>query len=315
MSRANASRFRDMPYFRLSRPLIGRSGAHTGGSLAESDHIYGQTNWPIMSPRGPARCDNNALPAARVSTSPPAMYSPSRFVVTASQRTGSTLLVRSLDTSADIFCAGEIFHAGPGTYHPEYQFPYRLLGSRRLARIRDRMLRNRAEAHLRSFYDRAGAGVKAVGFKLMLTHADEHPAVVPYLQACGAVFFFLYRKDSFATAISYYKARESGVYHSDRTDRQSSGPTIRADVRKFERLLMACRSDKERLISMQSTLGGHLLAYEDMIGSWNHFVGTLGRDIGVPGLDVQKSLSRLESGTRTVTIANEDELRLRFPET
>ena len=235
------------------------------------------------------------------------------FVLVASQRTGSTLLVRSLDSSPRIFCAGELFHAGPGIHHPEYQFPYRLCGSRWLARARDQLApASRVASHLRAFYARASAGVAAVGFKLMVSQATSHPHVLPYLCSQNAIRLFLCRQDHFATALSYYKARASGVFHSDRLHRKTQDLDLVADVGDFDRIFRVCKQDFDRLIALHATIGGHLLTFEDMSNDWDSFIFRVGKLLGLEDLVVAKSLSRLGDDSSGVRVLNEEELRQHF---
>jgi len=47
-----------------------------------------------------------------------------RFVILTTQRSGSTVLTRTLDEHPDIFCAGEIFHEfKTNIHHAEWYFP------------------------------------------------------------------------------------------------------------------------------------------------------------------------------------------------
>jgi hypothetical protein len=238
---------------------------------------------------------------------------PRQFAVVASQRTGSTLLIKSLDTSPQILCAGELFRAGPGIHHPEYQFPYRLLGSRKLARIiYARLYSGGIERHLRGFYAHAPAGVQAVGFKLMVSHAKAFPTIMPCLSSMGTTFLYLIRKDTFATALSYYKAKHSRVFHSDRLPQGSGSTNLVADESEFEELLRTRERDCEEIVEMHATFGGHLMTYEDMSADWDGFVARVGAWIGIPSLRVERSLSKLGESGGGIRIVNEDVLRDRF---
>lgn len=241
---------------------------------------------------------------------PPAQ---NKFVVVASQRTGSTLLVRSLDSSPDIFCAGELFHAGSGVYHGEHQFPYRLLGSRALSRlVRLHLNRRRVEEHLRLFYAHAAPRSIAIGFKLMVSQIHSFPTVMPFLMRQGTTLFYLYRNDTFDTAMSYYKAKKSGIYHSDKAGRNRTQVDITADESEFDDLVRTCQSDKDHLLNLHRRLGGHLLVYEDMTAHWDSFVASIGERIGIPGLQIRRTLSKIGGASGSVRVTNEDSLRERF---
>lgn len=170
----------------------------------------------------------------------------------------------------------------------------------------------RVESHIASFYASVGRESAAVGFKLMTTQAAAHPRLLPYLRDLGAARFFLQRRDVFATALSWYRAKVSGVYHSDRLHRQQGELELAADEGEFERVLADCRSDRERLLQLHAEFGGRLLEYEDMVSDWDAFIGDIGRDVGLPGLRLRKSLERLASRGTVLRITNEDQLRRRF---
>lgn len=234
------------------------------------------------------------------------------FAVVASQRTGSTLLVRSLDASPRIFCAGEIFHSGGNIFHGEYRYSEPLLGSRRLGRLFDVASAGwRIRRHLEIFFARAGTGVEAAGFKLMTSHIRASSSILSSLVKHGVTLLFLHRRDSFATALSYYKAKSSGVYHSDRTAESGATRIVTADLVRFGAQLAHCERDKLALRDMHSALGGTLLAYEDMVADWNGFIENVGRAIGVDRLKIPAALEKLET-THRVIIENEDALRREF---
>lgn len=244
---------------------------------------------------------------------PPAARNRRMFAIIASQRTGSTLLVRSLDSSPDIFCAGELFHTGPNVHHREYQYPCRYLGSRGLARLVERFgSGSRVHRHLDNFYKMAGEGMAAVGFKVMVSQIRARPAIIDFLRDHGVTRLFLYRQDTFATALSYYRAKVSGKFHSNRSARSQEPLSVTADEAQFRTLFEYCQHDKLQLQELHSRYGGRLIAYEDMVSGWDAFIAAFGADIDLPGLRVHKALMPVGSGSTTVCIANEDTLRYHF---
>jgi LPS sulfotransferase NodH len=169
--------------------------------------------------------------------------------------------------------------------------------------------RYRLVSHLRDFYANAGKGVKAAGFKLMMSQARHRPAIFPLLLDLGVKFLFLYRRDTFATALSYYRAQRTQVFHSDREPTHGNrllGPANAAEVREF---YLRCLSDKEEILETQRSIGGLLLAYEDMVANWDRFIFVIGREIGVPELRVGMALAKLGGKVSTSRFSNEDELR------
>jgi LPS sulfotransferase NodH len=235
-----------------------------------------------------------------------------RFVVLSSQRTGSTLLVRSLDSVPEIFCAGEIFHFGKHTHHREFQYPYLKPGKNALARAAAVLLqKRRLERHLAYFYGRAGEGVCAVGFKLMVSQAGRYPAIVGWLRRHSLTAIVLYRRNTFDATLSYCMARMTGRYHSDRAESQAKAEPVTIDETEFAHCFDSCAADRERLLELHRSLGGVLVAYEDMVRDWDRTIATIGEHLGLSRLRVPMSLERI-SGSAGTEIANEGELRARY---
>ena len=236
-----------------------------------------------------------------------------KFVVLTSQRTGSTLLTRSLDSSSRIFCAGELFRRGQGIHHLEHQFPFELLGSVKLGKLCDTFAsRFRIRRHLGNFYLAAGVGVEAVGFKLMVSQLRRYPEILSTAVALGARLLFLIREDSVAAALSFCRAKASGVFHSDRVHDATLRPSIVIDENDFARILGECKSDKQELARIHREYGGLLMRYEDLVSNWDEFIEKLGVELGLEGLRVAKALSKLRSGVDAVQIANEQALIAKF---
>ncbi len=235
------------------------------------------------------------------------------FVVVATQRTGSTLLVRSLDASPLVFCAGEIYRTGPHIHHSEYCFPQSMAGSQHLAFLGNSFFqKRRIERHLGHFYHAAGTGVRAVGFKVMVSQSKQFDELLPTLARLGVVRLFLYRNDSFATALSHLKARATGIYHSDRVDGPAASRVITADVHDFRTLLAKCESQRDELRDLHATYGGRLLTYEELTGDWDSAIASIGKDLGIADLRVPRVLEKLGTGAPAVRVENEADLRRQF---
>lgn len=235
------------------------------------------------------------------------------FVIITSQRTGSTLLIRSLDSSPDIFCGGEMFYRGSGIHHPEVQYQHRYLGSRVLARVLDSLWgRRRVESHLARFYADAGSESLAVGFKVMVSQLKRFPAILPFLLRERVTCFYLYRRDVFAAALSYYKAQQSGIYHGDKLRGQGDGPPMEVNTLEFRRIFEVCRADRDEILGLYEKFGGHLLEYDDLVNRWDEVIASIGNALGLPALSVAKALPRLDSSVGSVPVSNEQALRKAF---
>ncbi len=236
-----------------------------------------------------------------------------RFALVATQRSGSTLLVKSLDSEPRIFCAGEIFHGGQHTHHPECNYPQTIFGSRFIARVADRYFQAaRVRNHVEQIYIRHSAAVRAVGFKVMTSQLRKYHTLLPSLAAMDTVLFYLYRQDSFAAALSNFRAKLSGVYHSDRKIAHRSTTPVTANLDDFHAEFRRSVRHKEEVLGFHAAHGGVLLAYEDLVSQWDAVMTAIGEALGVPQLRVDKLLDRLGDSAESVQITNLDALRERF---
>lgn len=172
--------------------------------------------------------------------------------------------------------------------------------------------KRRIGRHLKHFYHAAGMGVRAVGFKVMVSQSKQFNELLPMLARLGVVRVFLYRNDSFATALSHLKARVTGIYHSDRVDGPAVSQAITADVRDFRALLAKCESQRDELRKLHATYGGRLLTYEELISDWDSAIASIGNDLGIADLRVPRVLEKLGTEAPAVRVENEADLRRHF---
>jgi LPS sulfotransferase NodH len=101
------------------------------------------------------------------------------FILTA-PRSGSTVLVQTLDKHPQIFCAGELFHQSDKIYHPEWHYPFwgikKKKGFSRLIFSGANYIKGyfSGVAHIKKFYtSRDEKDVR--GFKLMIHQVKDFP--------------------------------------------------------------------------------------------------------------------------------------------
>jgi hypothetical protein len=221
-------------------------------------------------------------------------------------------LVRSLDSLPDIFCAGEIFYFGPRTLHSEFQYPYPKRGRNVIARAAAILLqKGRVRRHLAHFYETAGIDVRAVGFKLMISQADRYPATVSWFQERRVTAIVLHRQNTFDAAMSYCMAALTGRYHSDRETNVAKQEPVTIGENDFAGYFRACARDRARLLELHRSLGGLLLAYEELVGDWDTSIARIGEYLNIGDLHVKQSLDKLSAAAKPL-IANEQALRARF---
>jgi hypothetical protein len=196
-------------------------------------------------------------------------------------------------------------------HHGKLCFPTSLLGSRVLAAAVDAVFPGaRTRLHLEHLFSTAGVGVAAAGFKIIVSQLRQHRWLLPTLLERGVTRLFLYRDDSFAAALSYFRARTSGVYHSDR-QRYGAAPEIEADPDDFRAVLERCERGKRDVRELHRLHGGKLFTYEDMTANWDMCIASIGVELGIPRLRIPKALDRMGE-SRQIRIANEDKLRAEF---
>jgi len=237
------------------------------------------------------------------------------FALLSSQRTGSTLLIRSLDTHPDVFAAGELFHYAPGIHHEEYRFRYWQSGLRKLDLPLNKIVaQGRIKGHLDRFYSEAAQGVKAVGFKLMLSQIKWNPALLPALEARKPRFLVLVRQDAFASALSAAKAQLSGTYHSDVEGKTAAPRSLALPEERFRTLFELARAERDRLLDFAARHNAPVLSYEHMTTDWDRFVSDLNGHLGVSQQPLSMALEKLSDQKRGLILTNEAALRARFQE-
>lgn len=134
-----------------------------------------------------------------------------KFVVLSRQRSGSTLLVRSLSSHPQIQCHGEIFLA-KNTRLPTYE-AYRTASlKRRLAHpfFKKWLIYN----FLAEVYTSAAADIEALGFKLMYGQAREFWPVKNWIKDDDVRVIHLIRTNMLKTILSSKTSKVRQVAHS-----------------------------------------------------------------------------------------------------
>lgn len=189
-----------------------------------------------------------------------------RFVICGIQRTGTILLTGLLDDHEDVLCMGELFQRKSGTVEPavpRFKLHLEQSRSRRVAQIvaPRRGVRDYLDGVFARFekYD-------AVGFKLMVDQAHRHPEVEDYLKAEGFKVIHLVRENVLKTHISRLKARQSGIYVSDK-EVGLGGLQVSADTLRWQ--LAQVEAENTALDNLVTSLGLEQisLTYEQLTGA------------------------------------------------
>jgi len=170
-----------------------------------------------------------------------------KFIIFTTQRSGSTVLTRTLDEHPEIFCAGELFQTSEEMHHPEWHFASWGLNStshtmQRLNKIINYPnVRFRSIPHIKKFYAANEKGEKARGFKLMFTQIKTAPHLWEYLKQTNTKVIVLVRNNVFKTTLSRYRKAENRVAHTVSIEAPSiqfyvPGEKLVAQMRELERV-------------------------------------------------------------------------------
>jgi len=208
-----------------------------------------------------------------------------KFILLTRQRTGSTVLARTLDEHPNIFCAGEIFHHGDGIHHSEMQFPFIKCLQADFPFLRSGLQIPwgivRTNSFLTRFFEKTlQEGATSSGFKLMLSQIRLFPMTKLWLQKPDIKKIVLIRDNALDIVISDQRARQSGQSHLNSGDRKTDF-TVSLDLRSLERKLRSVEANNQRLYRFADQTNALLIKYEDILSNWNKTLSTLFDYLGV----------------------------------
>ncbi len=218
------------------------------------------------------------------------------FIIFTTQRSGSTVLTRTLDEHPEIFCAGELFHEINNIHHPEWHFPsWGLSEKNKTLRKFDKIinapnLRFRAVPHIKKFFNVTERSEKARGFKLMITHMRTMPYLWNYLKANDTKVIVLIRKNIFQTALSRLRKDQTRVPHSAGVIAENK--KFRMPPIKLLKHLKDLDKSNDELLNYTEGMNRIVLYYEDF-GQWNQMLDKVFTFLQVSPLTLQPVLSKI----------------------
>lgn len=232
-----------------------------------------------------------------------------RFVILTTQRSGSTVLTRTLDEHPDIFCAGELFHESKkGVHHPEWHFPnWKLVsgkGSKLNKLINYPNLKLNAARHLQKFYKDDGTA-KAKGFKLMYSHIKSAPFIWNYIASNDIKVIVLIRSNTFKMALSRYRMEKTGTAHSNDGNVSSSSLSIPAEALLQQTLQL--QNVNEKLLSLSQNTTRLALHYEDF-DNWTSLMQNVDEFLNVPFFDAKPVLKKVSRDNWKEEVKNYKEI-------
>jgi hypothetical protein len=232
-----------------------------------------------------------------------------RFVILTTQRSGSTVLTRTLDEHPDIFCAGELFHESKvGVHHPEWHFPnWKIVGGKQSKLnklINYPNLKLNAVRHLKRFYKDDGTA-KAKGFKLMYSHIKSTPFIWNYITSNNIKVIVLIRSNTFKMALSRYRMEKTGTAHSKEVN--TSASTITVPAQPLLQQTLQLQNVNEKLLSLSQNTNRLVLHYEDF-ENWTSLMQNADEFLNVPFFDAKPVLKKVSRDDWKEEVKNHKEV-------
>jgi hypothetical protein len=218
------------------------------------------------------------------------------FVIFTTQRSGSTVLTRTLDEHPEIFCAGELFQTSKDMHHPEWHFSSWGIDSKSFTVLKFNKVINypnmrlRSIPHVKNFYAANAKGEKARGFKLMITHIKTAPYLWEYLKQQNVRVIVLVRNNVFKTTLSRYRKAENRVAHIVEAKESSfqfyvPGEKLIAQMQNLERI-------NKNLIQFSEGMQRLVLNYEDF-SNWDDVMHRVQNFLSVTPMPMKPVLKKV----------------------
>lgn len=187
-----------------------------------------------------------------------------KFVIFTTPRTGSTLLIKSLDNHPDVFCAGEVFFFKGAIYHNEWRYPFIKLpiGSKLNYLVNYPKIFLSLKNFLNKFFNTNQKGEKARGFKLMHFQTLYTPGIFDYLKNNDVKVIVLIRKNILRNTLSDLRARATKVYHNEKGAADNI-PKFKVDLNELGKKMKQIEGFNVQLEKASEGLNRKIVYYED----------------------------------------------------
>ncbi|MBS1745032.1 MAG: sulfotransferase [Bacteroidetes bacterium] len=218
------------------------------------------------------------------------------FFIFTAPRSGSTVLTRTLDKHPQIFCAGELFHPSDKIYHPEWHFPFigrkKKKGLSRKIFAATNYIKGRLSGvnHINKFYSKRD-NKKVRGFKLMIGHTKDFPSVWQYLRTANLKVIVLIRQNTFREALSSFRARKIGVFHSS-TDESLAITKVNIDAVGLKKRVDELEILKSSILKKSEGTDRIIISYEDF-ENWQPMLNKIFEFLNVDKIDIEPELRKV----------------------
>lgn len=235
-----------------------------------------------------------------------------RFVIVGAARTGSTMLVRTLDGLAGVRCHGELLNPDGVRGYADGFDAFAATPQERKARADQ--LDGARSADPAAFVRDALAGDAAVnGFKALYSaFLDPHwsPAIDDLRGDPGVKFVHLVRHNELRRYVSEQILHSGGTNHSAVGGRSNRSVRVTVDIDAFCRSRDATRDERERA---RQLMAGHdvlEVGYEDMSGQPGEVIAGICAFLGVvvDPAAIEPALRKVGASDLRESVHNYDEL-------
>lgn len=234
-----------------------------------------------------------------------------KFVIITLPRSGSTVLVKTLDKHPQIFCAGELFYFHGKIYHSECQFPFlriKMFGHKINYLLNFPNVVLRLKSFMNRFFNNQKSEFEAVGFKMMYQHILYMPGIMNYLKKNKVKIILLTRKNILRNVLSDMKARESGVYHNEPGSDQHTSKKLHVDLPLLSEKLKETENWADKLDSIATQMDCLKIDYADF-ENWEEMTGNIFDFLGVSKAHISPATERLNPPALENMIDNFEEVK------
>jgi len=238
------------------------------------------------------------------------------FAILSTQRTGSSMLVRSLDSHPNLLCAGEIFklNDSKNIHHSSFSFTYKRARELKLIKSIRLFTRVFIKIHLDTFFS-SNDNVK-VGFKLMLDQVQVYPYVLKYLTDRNIKIIFLYRENIILQAISYLIAKSTGVWVVDGEKYTHKMERYEININELFSEVERFDDDKKEIIDLSGRYpNGFAISYEEMTTDFEYFDSKIQAFLLVNRMNLVRGTKKIALKPLEEIIVNFDEIKSHLEET
>ena len=218
-----------------------------------------------------------------------------KFVVFTTPRTGSSLLIKTLDTHPAIFCAGELFFFKKGIYHSETQYPFLripFIGNKLNYLVNYLKILLSLKGFLNRFYRSNDETIAAKGFKLMHFQTYYTPGVMKYLDDNRIKIIVLIRKNVLRNTLSDLRARSTKIYHSEAGNKNAAIPKFNVNIEELGRKMKQIGGFNKQLENDSKKLDRKIIYYEDF-EQWNVAIAGILNFLNVENIPLQAASKKL----------------------